>query len=183
MKSFFPSSLRRIYRAAQRGLSLVEMLVAVLIAGIVLTMAIPIYSSFDKYRQDNECQDKMLTIARAEEMYRLRNRAYTTDLTQLDFSVLVYDFNTPTPAPTATATGTSGSTTTTVLKVKCPLDTSTANLSYTVTLFTDTDGSPGFTIKDACGLHKKNIARQLTSDRNGLKSNSSGIQVDEVACP
>lgn len=159
---------------ARRAFSLIEMMTTVAFIGAVLMLALPAYFSSKDNQDKIRCDDQMLVIARAEEQYRVRNRAYTTNLAQLDLSGNVYELPVPTPSPTGTPS--------TTLKIKCNRDTVNRDFSYTVTTSTDTDGSPAFTVKEACGLHTLGKARQLVSNRNGLATDSKGIKIEEVAC-
>lgn len=72
--SVFAMTRRAAHR--KRAFTLVEMLVVVVILGIVLAIAIPIYGASQKHSKLQACKANMIAIYQAEEAYRVRNRKY-----------------------------------------------------------------------------------------------------------
>lgn len=80
-EDFTDSSVRSRWR--QRGMTLIQMLAAVVILGVLLAVAIPLYGSTKKLSEKRGCEANMAAIFQAEEGYRVRNRAYTATLSNL----------------------------------------------------------------------------------------------------
>lgn len=72
--------LRRRRRPA---FTLIEMLVVVVILGVALAIALPLYASSQKDAKLKACKANMVALQQAEEAYRVRNRSYvsSTDTT------------------------------------------------------------------------------------------------------
>lgn len=72
-------------RKRNKGFTLVELLVVVLILAILMAVALPLYLSAVSDSQKKTCRANMQTIANAEQAYRVKNNAhvYTTSLSTL----------------------------------------------------------------------------------------------------
>jgi prepilin-type N-terminal cleavage/methylation domain-containing protein len=81
------SRSRRSQNFASRGFTLTELLVVSLIMGVVFSIAIPLYQASQDYAKRKTCEANLSAIVQAEEAYRVRNRAYTTTLTDLAASL------------------------------------------------------------------------------------------------
>jgi type IV pilus assembly protein PilE len=70
-------------RTAQRGFTLMELMVVVLIVAILAAVALPTY--FDSVRKSNRtiAKTKLLELAGRQEQYFADNKVYTNDLTLL----------------------------------------------------------------------------------------------------
>jgi len=66
-------------KAFQLGTTLLELLIAVIIIGIVSTVAVPGYNRMIETRRDVEAQDALTAIFEAERLYLLRNQEYTAN--------------------------------------------------------------------------------------------------------
>jgi type IV pilus assembly protein PilE len=111
-----PITTRNQTRSAnrQRGFTLVELMVAVLVASILLAVAIPGYSTYVRKSRRTEAKTAVLDLASLEERYYSTQNLYTTVATNLGYAafpgtvgsgyyqVTVTNVN----APTATAPGT-----------------------------------------------------------------------------
>ncbi len=87
---------------AHRGMSLVELMVVVLIIAIIGIVGVPSYRGYMERAQRTEAKDALLRLANNQERFYLQNNTYTTDVTQLGFSVGGYtDDGTYTVAVTA----------------------------------------------------------------------------------
>lgn len=67
----------------QRGFSLVELMIAVVIIGIVSSIAYPSYVQFVAQGTRSDGLAAIMRVANLQEQYYLDNRQYTTDMTEL----------------------------------------------------------------------------------------------------
>lgn len=75
---------RRLTR--EHGFSLLELLVALLIAGILMGMALPAYQDSVRKGRRSDAISLLLEAASRQEQHRLMHTRYTTDMTELGFS-------------------------------------------------------------------------------------------------
>jgi prepilin-type N-terminal cleavage/methylation domain-containing protein len=73
--------LRR--RNNRRGFTLIELLVVVLILGILLAVAIPLYLSSVKNSANQTVKANMKTIAQAAQAHKVKNGTYPADISAL----------------------------------------------------------------------------------------------------
>lgn len=71
-------------RKANRAFTLVELLVVVLILAILMAVALPLYLGAIRNSEVGASRANMQTIANANQSYRLKNGAYTTNIAQLE---------------------------------------------------------------------------------------------------
>ena len=64
----------RARRTQQRGMTVAQMLVSVLILGILLAIAVPLYGSTRKLGEKRACEANLAAIFQAEEAYRVFDR-------------------------------------------------------------------------------------------------------------
>ncbi len=78
-----PISANRPAVKSRRGFTLIELLVVILVLGILMVIALPVYNGAVQDTNRRTCRANMQTIANAERSYFSRStaRAYTTDLT------------------------------------------------------------------------------------------------------
>ncbi|MEW6982136.1 type IV pilin protein [Colwelliaceae bacterium 6471] len=67
----------------QIGFTLIELMIAVAIVGILAAVAYPSYVDFVKRSNRAEAQSELLRIANLQEQYYMDHRTYTSDMTQL----------------------------------------------------------------------------------------------------
>ncbi len=70
-----------------KGFSLIELLIAVAIVGILAAIAYPSYVDQVRKSRRTEAQDLLMDIAQREERFYAQNATYTNDLTVLNYSV------------------------------------------------------------------------------------------------
>ncbi len=72
-------------RKSQRGFTLVELLITVVILVILASIALPSYRSFVAKSIRTQAKSALLLVADRQEQFFLDNKAYATDLTSLGF--------------------------------------------------------------------------------------------------
>lgn len=72
-----------------RGFSLIELLIAMAVVGILASIAYPSYQNYVLRSNRTEAQNTLLDILARQQNHFSRNMAYTTDLTQLGYTVPV----------------------------------------------------------------------------------------------
>lgn len=69
------------YVESEKGFTLIELMITVVIIGILASIAIPSYRQYVIRAKRAEAQSEMLTIANREEQYLLANRSYADKAT------------------------------------------------------------------------------------------------------
>ncbi len=67
--------------ASQRGVTLIELMVVVIVVAILATVAVPSYRQYLIRSQRTEARIALLQLQTAQEKFYLQNNLYTTDLT------------------------------------------------------------------------------------------------------
>ena len=93
LRSFYSES--RPLSFNRTGFTLIELLVVVLIIGILAAVALPQYEKTVERARAAEAMQMVASIARANEVYKLANGSYTTDISLLDIQVPGTDFSLP----------------------------------------------------------------------------------------
>ena len=70
----------------QKGFSLIELMVAVAVLGIITAIAIPSYTSFKLKANRGEAKSALLDVAARLEEYYSENREYTNDMKDIKLS-------------------------------------------------------------------------------------------------
>ena len=68
------------------GMTLIELVIALSIVGILAIIAVPGYQDYQQRARRNEARTALLRLYTNQERFYIQNRTYTTDLTQLGFS-------------------------------------------------------------------------------------------------
>ena len=80
------SPLSRVSSAA--GFTLIELMITIVIATVLLTIAIPSYQSQIRKSRRTEAKTALLDLAAREERYLSTNSAYTTNNTGLGYTLV-----------------------------------------------------------------------------------------------
>lgn len=70
----------------QRGVTLMELMIVVVIVSILTAVAYPNYREFVARAKRNEAKSCLLQVATLQERFYLQNNVYTTDMTNLGFA-------------------------------------------------------------------------------------------------
>ena len=70
----------------QRGITLTELMIVVVIVGILASVAYPQYREFAARAKRTEAKSALLQIAMNQERFYLSNNTFTNDMTNLGFS-------------------------------------------------------------------------------------------------
>jgi type IV pilus assembly protein PilE len=76
-----------VMRKYMRGINMVELMVVVVVISILSAIAYPSYRQYVARAKRNEAKAGLLQIATLQERFYLQNNTYTTDLTNLGFTV------------------------------------------------------------------------------------------------
>lgn len=69
----------------QRGLTLIELMIVIVVLGILVAIGYPGYQEFTARARRAEAISALLQVATNQERFYLNNQTYTTDLTNLGF--------------------------------------------------------------------------------------------------
>jgi type IV pilus assembly protein PilE len=73
--------MKRFPMKSNRGLTLIELLLAVVIVGILAAIAIPVYNSYLQQARRADAKTALEQLRAAQEMWRAENGGYSTDVT------------------------------------------------------------------------------------------------------
>ena len=76
-----------ILRTRQRGITLIELLIALVVVAILAAVAYPNYQEFVARSKRNEAREALLRIATNQERFYLNNNQFSDDMTDLGFPV------------------------------------------------------------------------------------------------
>lgn len=89
----------------QKGVTLMELMIAVAIVSILATIAVPSYQRYVMRAQRTDATAALLRIAAAQEKFYLNNNTYTNDLGALGVSNTEHGWYTLSTGGTANTTG------------------------------------------------------------------------------
>jgi type IV pilus assembly protein PilE len=73
------------YPLPETGFTIIELMIVIVIIGILASIAIPQYQSYQIKSRRSEATGTLLQIAALEEQYFMDNRSYTNDFTNLNY--------------------------------------------------------------------------------------------------
>ena len=85
------SVMKQGYGNQSKGFSLLEVMVALAIVGILTMVALPSYTNYVERSRRGDGMDLLLSVATAQQQYYLTNRAYAADIDDLPISALSED--------------------------------------------------------------------------------------------
>ena len=85
--TFLPQSRATAGHSRERGVTLIELLIVVVIVSILAAVAYPNYRQYVQKAKRTEAKAALLQIATNQERFYLNENEYTTNLTNLGFSV------------------------------------------------------------------------------------------------
>jgi type IV pilus assembly protein PilE len=80
------SAARPLRHGRQRGFTLVELLIVMVVAAILTAIAVPMYLNQVRESRRTDARSALLDLAGREERYFATNSAYTADSTQLGYT-------------------------------------------------------------------------------------------------
>ncbi len=75
-----------MHRSTSKGFTLVELMVAVVIIGILASIALPNYLEYTKKGRRAAAQSHLMDVAQRQQQYLLDARSYATSLSALDIT-------------------------------------------------------------------------------------------------
>jgi len=78
---------RQSHTAGQRGFTLIELMIVIMVVGILVGIALPGYQDSVRKSRRSAAQAAMLDIANRQQQFMLANRVYAADFTTLRYSV------------------------------------------------------------------------------------------------
>ena len=73
-------------RSGERGFTLIEVIIVVVIVGVLAAVALPSYESSLQKGRRSDAKAALLDVANRQEGYMMDNNTYTADLTDLGFA-------------------------------------------------------------------------------------------------
>lgn len=70
-----------------KGFTLIEIMIAVAIVGILTAVALPAYNDYTRKAKRSEAKSLLMQVAARQEQYYLNNKTYTETMTNLGFTV------------------------------------------------------------------------------------------------
>lgn len=77
--------------AKQKGVTLIELMIAVLIIGILSAIALPAYNNHVTESRRADAATLIMAVASQQEQYFIENKTYSTDLSDLGFAASSID--------------------------------------------------------------------------------------------
>ena len=77
---------------SNKGFTLIELVIVVVLIGVLAAIALPAYQNYVKRAHRAEAKELLLKVQLAEEKYRANNPAYTTSKASLALSTLTGDY-------------------------------------------------------------------------------------------
>ena len=83
--------MKQAYGQQSKGFSLLEVMMALAIVGILTMVALPSYTNYVERSRRGDAMDLLLSVATAQQQYYLTNRTYAAHIDDLPISALSAD--------------------------------------------------------------------------------------------
>ena len=95
--------MKQYYKKTAMGFTLIEVMIAIVIVAIITSIALPSYRSYVLKAKRSAAKSTIASIASRQETYRMDNKTYTNDLSNLGYGSADFYINDESGISTSTA--------------------------------------------------------------------------------